>query len=624
MANTIAQLAVKLGLETTEFEQAIASAKSKVTELANKLPEMALAGAVALGAMATKALNFSDQISDLSDATGISISKILQLSDALEMSGGHFDDAGKVVEKFADNIDKAAQGSKPLQDAFARIGVGLQDLKSLSTEDLLKKTTEGIANMGDKASQTGEKVALFGKSMRGVDMNAFNEEIQKSSEEYDKYQAAIALTADMHDRLEKKTMMLTLAFTQHLMPTIDAMLEIWVSKGGLAEAVFDKLNKLLVGLWYAAGSVGSALEVMGAAWDKIFNKMTDEQYQEKLRKIYADQIMFRGKLQALVNPQQADPKNPNAAVNRDVTAAKDPEADKQKNMLYTATLISEEYRRQQVFSLQQLAIRNQMVGMTNDEKKVQEAINQVLDATSKKVDEITKAREAAAGRGANEQVLQEYDNQIKKVEELSQAFVDLAKQQEQYAISVQRTFEFGWNKAFKQYAEDAYNYGKMGEDSFRSITGNMTNAINTFVETGKFSFSSFARSVILDLLKIQAQALATKAMTAAFSSISGSSIVTTGLALLGFADGGRPPTDQPSIVGERGPEIFVPDRPGTIIPNNQLSNSGGSQPSVVYNGPYIANMTAIDTQSATQFLAKNKTAVWAANLSASRSLPTTR
>lgn len=34
-----------------------------------------------------------------------------------------------------------------------------------------------------------------------------------------------------------------------------------------------------------------------------------------------------------------------------------------------------------------------------------------------------------------------------------------------------------------------------------------------------------------------------------------------------FADGGRPPVGLPSIVGERGPEVFVPDRPGTILPN---------------------------------------------------------
>jgi hypothetical protein len=50
----------------------------------------------------------------------------------------------------------------------------------------------------------------------------------------------------------------------------------------------------------------------------------------------------------------------------------------------------------------------------------------------------------------------------------------------------------------------------------------------------------------------------------------------------------------------------------------------GDGPQVVYNGPYIANMQAIDTQSATQFLAKNKQAVWSAHQSAQRSLPQSR
>ena len=55
---------------------------------------------------------------------------------------------------------------------------------------------------------------------------------------------------------------------------------------------------------------------------------------------------------------------------------------------------------------------------------------------------------------------------------------------------------------------------------------------------------------------------------------------TGGSGLLGmFANGGRPPVGRPSIVGERGPELFVPSRSGTIIPNNQL---GGST-SVVVN-----------------------------------------
>jgi hypothetical protein len=37
-------------------------------------------------------------------------------------------------------------------------------------------------------------------------------------------------------------------------------------------------------------------------------------------------------------------------------------------------------------------------------------------------------------------------------------------------------------------------------------------------------------------------------------------------ASLVMADGGRPYANEPVIVGERGPEVFVPDQPGTVIP----------------------------------------------------------
>ena len=44
--------------------------------------------------------------------------------------------------------------------------------------------------------------------------------------------------------------------------------------------------------------------------------------------------------------------------------------------------------------------------------------------------------------------------------------------------------------------------------------------------------------------------------------------------VFGFANGGRPPVGRVSVVGERGPELFVPKTAGTIIPNNALG--GGS------------------------------------------------
>lgn len=50
-----------------------------------------------------------------------------------------------------------------------------------------------------------------------------------------------------------------------------------------------------------------------------------------------------------------------------------------------------------------------------------------------------------------------------------------------------------------------------------------------------------------------------------------------------FATGGRPKVRQPSIVGERGAEIFVPDRAGTIIPNNKIGVGAGMTNNIVVN-----------------------------------------
>jgi phage-related minor tail protein len=156
----------------------------------------------------------------------------------------------------------------------------------------------------------------------------------------------------------------------------------------------------------------------------------------------------------------------------------------------------------------------------------------------------------------------------------------------------------------------------------------MEGALDRFVQTGKISFSELTRSIIADLLKMQLKAQATGIFKQLFSSLGLSfggadfapSATSTGIIGM-YADGGDPPVGVPSIVGERGAELFVPRTAGTIIPNHALSSMMVSQPQTVYNGTVIQNMSAIDTQSGVQFLAKNKNAVFAANQSAQRSLP---
>ena len=48
-----------------------------------------------------------------------------------------------------------------------------------------------------------------------------------------------------------------------------------------------------------------------------------------------------------------------------------------------------------------------------------------------------------------------------------------------------------------------------------------------------------------------------------------------------FAEGGRPPVGKASIVGERGPELFVPKVAGTIVPNSAIGRGGDSVTNVI-------------------------------------------
>ena len=59
---------------------------------------------------------------------------------------------------------------------------------------------------------------------------------------------------------------------------------------------------------------------------------------------------------------------------------------------------------------------------------------------------------------------------------------------------------------------------------------------------------------------------------------------TSGLSpTLGFANGGRPPVGRASLVGERGPELFVPKVAGTIIPNNAIGGGGTTNNMITVN-----------------------------------------
>lgn len=646
MAN-IARLAAVLGLDTAEFQQGLASAKRQLNDFADKLPTVAAVATAAFAAMTYKAMQMADQMSDLADATDVSVESILKISEALEQSGGKAEAADRVLLKFAQSIDEAAQGSKSAQEAFARAGVSLKDLASGDIETLFNKTVDGIAKLGDKASQSGVAFTLMGKAIKGTDMEGFNNRIKESSDNYKKYADAIRAAADLHDKLAAKSMKTALIFTQQLMPTINAFFDKINMDGGAAENVFSAINKVLVGTYYAFSNASIAMQTMfnGA---KDFLSLDWGETPEKLNRdneLVLERVRLLKETKDLLNGTGGKPvalgSNGNGNTPpRTVKAAKDTELNQLLKELETLKLISQQYTARLDEQAKLVQLKTDMITLTTNESQIAQAMYELDKERADTIGKLMDKRQTAIDLKADQKVIDMLDQQIAKVNETTDAYKEQIRGLIEYQQELEQSYMGGVYLSYKKYQDLAINNAATVESMVDSLFDNMTKAIDNFVQTGKFSFKDFANSVIQDLIRIAIRAQMLKLFSMVLSGFSGAAAAAptggdinaldTGGAMGGAgnygidganAEGGTISAGGAYLVGERGPELFVPGRSGSVIPNNELSNIG-NQPQAVYNGPYIANMSAIDTQSAMQFLAKNKMAVYSANMSATRSIPT--
>ena len=188
----------------------------------------------------------------------------------------------------------------------------------------------------------------------------------------------------------------------------------------------------------------------------------------------------------------------------------------------------------------------------------------------------------------------------KKVADSYQPVIDKT----QALINKSREFNTGWQSAFKQYVDDATNAATQGKAVFDAMTNAMNSAIDTFVTTGKFSFSSFATSVIQDLEKI--------ALKAAVANVMGG-IPGLGSLFGGHAMGGSIPAGQFGLVGEQGPELIK--GPATVMTDNATKDAMGSATHNTYN------INAVDAKSVAQLFAENRMTLFGTVEQARRELP---
>ena len=670
MANFIGRLGVLLGLDSAEFQKGIKQASVQLDAFVEKTRTASLVGATALAAMTAKAMMYADEIIDVAKANDVAVDSVLKLQNALQDNGGEAENAGRLLSSFVGFVDKAAEGSFEAQKTFRGLGVSFEDLGKLSIDELQNKVVKNLAAIEDPITRNAKAMEVFGKAAKGVDFVGFADSMTELESISVQQAKAFEDAAEVIGYFEKVARDFSLVLVTELGPGLKTTLDyIGDLKGEMSGAgtifrtVFETVAVLGANVAFVFTAIAEEIAhtfenaKMLAKFDfsgaRAANEAYDAKMQQKRRELdeFERRVMGGGGgrgggVSDFDDPRRLDrPKDkPDGKPTRTVKPGIDKEAEaarkkaeeeeKKRQELILRGIAEEERQREETNRLMAeqetmyqrgnaAQIERQSLAATEADR-AKEMLELVFQGRNMRGEDLQLAQELKEVEWKRQDAIrainadQALDREaraaaLERENALSEKAVELAKRRNELTKQTREgTMSEGFFKAMADAARNATTEFERGQQAFQSVMGNMEAAIDNFVRTGKFAFKDFAMSVIRDLIAIQMKAQAIALINMGLKAMG------FGVQLPGRAAGGPVSGGSPYIVGERGPELFVPSASGAIVPNNRLADAMSGGTTNVTNN-YI---NAIDTKSFEDRLLGSSNAVWAANTYAGKNLAT--
>ena len=758
---------VNVNVNATQAQRNLNNLNTQIKNTSDSFGKLRAAlGSIAFGAIISNTLRFADGIQDVADSTGIATASILGFNAAVQQNGGDAEKANTAIQKLVQSIGEAAQGSAKTQEAFKEVGVSLNDLRTLSEEDILERVVKGLADVDDVSKRAVLQTELLGKSLRGVNIAGVAKQFDSAVAGSEQYAKAIKSAADTQQALDTSINNLRVALLSVLQPIADVAKELTASieaitkfikvaltigaviasftlfgrivnvvvKGlqilssaaisvsqatlgigltfqkflsSLSVGVITILNFAgkLLGISNVVQKVGNALKplvalIAGAATAftlfgdkavlsgqdaedaiKRLNEQSAAAHSESNRRSEKEKQNVREVIDALAKQAQ-EIRNITSAykdnndefiksleleasylnMNKDAAEIAKAQQEIYKRSIDTinelqkkkSTLTEEEKNLvpvidEQIKIIEQSIIKDQLraeqaIQNIQSIRNAQEELNKTLELQKMDLDlsnNLQALNEQLALIGMygdelerNQMILNVTSELQNKLLDYQKQLIDLEKQKgslttEQYNKElahinsmIEKTYEYAGARleaeqqildAQKAVQENAalgvqqavadiskqFEPYTMAQDAVLMTWNKIGSAVDTFVQTGKFKFSDFAKSVLRDLaaMIIKAQLLfAVKSALGFF-----------GLSIPGLAEGGPAQANKPYIVGEKGPELFVPKSSGTVVPNDQMTARGSGMLNAPVTNNYITNnINALDAKSVAQLFAENR------------------
>ncbi len=166
----------KDGLESmgAAADEAVQQFKSALVTIRNTLIGFTVAtaaGAAGLVAIVKSAANAGDEINKVAPMLGFTTEEFQKYRYAAKLAGVENENFAGSVQLLLRNVAEANNGNKEIAKSFARAGIAAGDLKNLSTDQILRRLSDGLSAIPNEAERVSVSMDLLGRS--GARMGQF-------------------------------------------------------------------------------------------------------------------------------------------------------------------------------------------------------------------------------------------------------------------------------------------------------------------------------------------------------------------------------------------------------------------------------------------------------------------
>lgn len=168
-------VSVRFGADASDLSSGVDQAKGKIAEIGDAaegikgtLGDLAAAfGTVfavdKLEEFSAEMANLGLQIENMTHLTGMSVDQVQNFQDSIQILGGSSELAGTTLVRLERNMADAASGVGNAGQAFQRLGVSMDALKSGNVNEVLAQMADRMYDTSDGANKTGAAMEAMGR-----------------------------------------------------------------------------------------------------------------------------------------------------------------------------------------------------------------------------------------------------------------------------------------------------------------------------------------------------------------------------------------------------------------------------------------------------------------------------